>query len=232
VDVVLGDALQPATLAPALTGIDALVIVTGAKPKILLSSLPGTMFRKMILGDTTARPSFYYDPGQGPEQNDWEGQRNQIDAAKAAGVKHVVLVSSMGGVTPDHFLTSAATGHIALWKRKSERYLIASGLPYTIIHPSGLMPHPPKNLPAPGGERELVVALDDGLVGDPKRNQIPREDAAEVVVKVLTTPEALNRSFDLSSKPPGEGTVFNGDLAALLANLNGGNCKYDEPEWP
>jgi nucleoside-diphosphate-sugar epimerase len=30
-------------------------------------------------------------------QVDYEGQKLQIDAAKAAGVKHVVLVSSMGG---------------------------------------------------------------------------------------------------------------------------------------
>ena len=35
---------------------------------------------------------------------DWVGQRNQIDAAKAAGVKHVVLISTMAGTKPDHFL--------------------------------------------------------------------------------------------------------------------------------
>ena len=42
-------------------------------------------------------PKFYYD--QMPEQVDWIGARNQIDAAKEAGVEHIVLVSSMG-VTP------------------------------------------------------------------------------------------------------------------------------------
>ena len=35
--------------------------------------------------------------GQTPEEVDWIGQRSQIDAAKACGIKHIVLVSSMAG---------------------------------------------------------------------------------------------------------------------------------------
>jgi hypothetical protein len=34
------------------------------------------------------------------------GQKVQIDAAKSAGVKQVVLVSSMGGTDPKHFLNT------------------------------------------------------------------------------------------------------------------------------
>ncbi|GMI31733.1 hypothetical protein TeGR_g5439, partial [Tetraparma gracilis] len=41
-----------------------------------------------------------------PEKVDWEAQKSQFDLAKAAGVKHVVLVSSMGGTQPDNFLNS------------------------------------------------------------------------------------------------------------------------------
>jgi hypothetical protein len=37
-------------------------------------------------------------------QVDWEGQKKQIDAAVAAGIKHVVLVSSMGGTQPENRL--------------------------------------------------------------------------------------------------------------------------------
>lgn len=47
--------------------------------------------------DDTPPPSCW---PQEPEVIDWQGQRNQIDAAKAAGVKHVVLVSSMAGTKP------------------------------------------------------------------------------------------------------------------------------------
>lgn len=71
-------------------------------------------------------------------QVDWEGQKRQIDAAKAAGVKQVVLVSSMGITQKENRLNALGNGNILVWKRKAEEYLIASGLPYTIIHPGGL----------------------------------------------------------------------------------------------
>ena len=41
-----------------------------------------------------------------PEEVDWLGAKTQIDAAKAAGVKRFVFVSSMGGTQPDNFLNS------------------------------------------------------------------------------------------------------------------------------
>lgn len=43
------------------------------------------------------RPSFNWKAGQTPQAVDWVGQKLQIDAAKAAGVKRVVLIGSMGG---------------------------------------------------------------------------------------------------------------------------------------
>lgn len=70
-------------------------------------------------------------------QVDWVGQKAQIDAAKAAGVKQVVLVSSMGGTDPENALNKLGDGNILQWKRKAEQYLMASGLTYTIIHPGG-----------------------------------------------------------------------------------------------
>lgn len=57
----------------------------------------------------------------------------QIDAAKAAGVKKFVFISSMGGTQPENFLNSigkqadGSGGDILLWKRKAERYLVESG---------------------------------------------------------------------------------------------------------
>ena len=37
---------------------------------------------------------------------DWIGQRNLVDAAKAAGVEHIVVISSMGGTNPEHWLNT------------------------------------------------------------------------------------------------------------------------------
>lgn len=66
----------------------------------------------------------------------------------AAGVKHFVFVSSMGGTQPENFLNTigrradGSGGDILLWKRKAERYLMESGLDYTIVHPGGLVDEP------------------------------------------------------------------------------------------
>jgi len=89
----------------------------------------------------TGRPEFTFPTGD-PYTVDWLGAKNQIDAAKKAGVKHFVFLGSMGGTQPENFLNSIGkiegddkSGNILLWKRKAEEYLIQSGLSYTIVHP-------------------------------------------------------------------------------------------------
>ncbi len=71
-------------------------------------------------------------------QVDWIGQKAQIDAAKAAGVRRVVLISSMGGTDRSNRLNAIANGNILVFKRQAEEYLMESGLEYTILHPGGL----------------------------------------------------------------------------------------------
>lgn len=100
------------------------------------------MLIKKLLRQEGAMPEFTWKEGQNPEAADWLGQKAQIDAAKAAGVTRVVLVSSMGGTQPDNRLNKLGEqegGNILVWKRKAEQYLIDSGLEYTIIHPGGLI---------------------------------------------------------------------------------------------
>jgi uncharacterized protein YbjT (DUF2867 family) len=115
-DIYIGDISNPADLQPALEGCDALVILTSAIPQMKTPPEPGQ------------RPEFFYPEGGTPEQVDYQGQLNQIDAAKAAGVKHIVLVGSMGGTNEQHPLNRMANGNILIWKRKAEAYLIDSGL--------------------------------------------------------------------------------------------------------
>ncbi|KAJ0258851.1 NAD(P)-binding domain-containing protein [Hirschfeldia incana] len=127
-EVFIGDIRDPSSIAPAVQGIDALVILTSAVPQMK----PGF--------DPTkgGRPEFYFDEGAYPEQVDWIGQKNQIDAAKDAGVKQIVLVGSMGGTNINHPLNSIGNANILVWKRKAEQYLADSGIPYTIIRAGGL----------------------------------------------------------------------------------------------
>jgi uncharacterized protein YbjT (DUF2867 family) len=183
--------------------VDAVIICTSATPAPTGEKTP------------EGRPVFGF-PNGFPEQVDWIGQKNQIDAAKKSGASHVVICSSMGGTDPENGLNKLAGGNILLWKRKAEKYLIDSGLTYTICHPGGL-------LDEAGGLRELVVGVDDEQVGTDNRS-IPRGDVAEILISSLEHDSYKNRSFDARSKPEGEGTVTT-DFGKLLNDLKG-NCDY------
>lgn len=214
IDVTAADAADK--LASVLAGADALVIATSAVPKIQKRSLVKMMLAKLVKKQGV-RPTFTWKGGQPPVEVDWRGQKVQIDAAKAAGVKRVVLVSSMGVTQPDNMLNSIGDGKILLYKRKAEEYLVASGLEYAIIHPGGL-------IDAPGGEREVVLGVDDALLAGTVRS-IPRADVASLTVACLTAPEAAAVSLDCVAKPPGEGAPTT-DYRALLAGLGGKTAAY------
>jgi len=220
--VVVCDITDPASCIEAMKGCDAAVICTSAKP-----APTGQM------NEETGRPIFHFPNGQ-PEEVDWLGQKNQIDAAYSQGANtHVLICSSMGGTDPNHPLNNLGKetledgtsrgGDILKWKRKAERYAMDLGLPYTIIHPGGL-------LNEAGGKRELCLGVDDkNTLTD--NNTVPREDVAEVFVQALLNDDYRGRSFDLVSKPEGDGTTTE-DFQALLLALDGKNCDYELGEIP
>lgn len=226
----------PGSAEKALSGADVLVVLSSATPKPSYLKLLGVACQKYCCCQKDAQmgAAFGYPDGGMPEQVDWEGGRRLIEAAKTAGVKHVIYVGSMGGTKPDHFLNKMGGGNILLWKRKAEIELTKSGLPYTIIHPGGLLPHF-GNKVVLGGERELMVGLDDELMDNPAKSRcIPREDVAQVVVQAALEKEAIGRAFDLVSHEPGaEGTkVWDKNLASLLGKLNGRMYSYEAPRHP
>ena len=215
-EVVVGSITDPAALKECMSGCDALIICTSATPKPSSETTP------------EGRPIFGFPNGQ-PEEVDWIGQKNQIDAAQKAGVSHVVICGSMGGTNPGNMLNSIGKGddgkggNILLWKRKAEDYLMKSGLIYTIVHPGGLVNEP-------GGLRELVVGVDDSQEGTDNRN-IPRDDVARVLVASLEQASFAKRSFDVRSKPEGEGSPT-ADFSSLLDRIGDANCDYSLGEIP
>ncbi|WCJ28313.1 NAD(P)-binding Rossmann-fold superfamily protein [Euphorbia peplus] len=198
-DVFIGDIREVDSIVPAIQGIDALIILTSGVPKMK----PG-------YDPSQGRPEFYFEDGAYPEQVDWIGQKNQIDAAKSAGVKQIVLVGSMGGTNLNHPLNSLGNGNILVWKRKAEQYLADSGVPYTIIRAGGLQDKD-------GGVRELLVGKDDELLLTETRT-IARADVAEVCLQALKYEEAKFKAFDLASKPEGTGTPTK-DFKALFSQI-------------
>ena len=204
---VIGDIKDRSSLDSAISGCDALVILTSAVPK-------------MVTPPTSGKPpQFAYEPGGMPETVDYYGQKNQIDAAKDAGVKHIILVGSMGGTVPNHPLNQIGNGKILIWKRKAEQYLINSGIDYTIIRAGGLVDFE-------GGVRQLLIGKNDNLrnyPSDGSPNTIPRADVASVVVRALTEPNARNKAFDIISKPEkADGTEVTTDFTSLFEQTTAG----------
>ena len=99
VDVTSEDAEE--ALAAAFAGADAVIVATSAVPKIQKRSLVRIALAKIFKrkGAAAPRPTFTWKGGNdkgAPIEVDWLGQKRQIDAAVKAGVKRVVIVSSMG----------------------------------------------------------------------------------------------------------------------------------------
>jgi len=223
-EIVRADATRFEELTAAMDGCGGVVLCTSAVPKIRPLSILKLLVKKSILrSKDPGRPLFRFVSGGTPEEIDWIGAKLQVDAAKAAGVKHFVFVSSMGGTQPENFLNSigrqrdGSGGDILLWKRKAERYLIESGLRYTIVHPGGLVDEP-------ATEGALVVDVDDKLL-ERKSRQVPRADVARVCCAALREPAARNKSFDLASNAKGEGepTV---EAGTVFEQLGERSCDY------
>ncbi|PXF50007.1 hypothetical protein BWQ96_00167 [Gracilariopsis chorda] len=188
-DLVEGDIRKPDTLEKPFAGKDALVLLTSAVPKPISSPDGGP-------------PQFSFDPEGMPEIIDWQGAKNQIDTAIRLGLKHVIMVGSMGSTQENNPLNRIGNGNILRFKRKAELYLIESGIPYTIINPAGLTNEDES-------ERELLIGRNDELfsVFDRMKCSIPRADVARVVVAALTAEKARNKAMDLAARPKGDGSV-------------------------
>ena len=101
----------------------------------------------------------------------------------------------MGGTNAYDFLNTIGkdkygngNGDILIYKRKAEKYLVESGLHYTIIHPGGLKD-------TPGGQLDLKLDVNDNLLNEEKKS-ISRCDVARLCVASLTAFKGENVSFD------------------------------------
>ena len=152
-----------AAMTETLKGTDALVIATGF--------VPGNPFKM----DAAAHAV------------DNVGTIALVDAAKAAGVKKVVLVSSIltdGGAwgkkeSPGYVVTNAF-GHVLEEKLVAEKYLRNSGLDWTIVRPGGLKATAPE-----GG---LFISGENTL----EAGEISRDLVADVCVAALTDAKSKN----------------------------------------
>lgn len=154
-------------------------------PASLRAAMQGVTYIVSSLGSNT-----FNDPANSPEMVDYQGVRNLAEAAKAAGVKHYVQVSSLGVTNPNHPLNRF--GKVMDWKLKGESALRASGVTYTIVRAGGLTDEP-------GGKAGIRALQGDKLDG----GRITRADVATVCVKALGDRRARNKTFEIVAGEPG-----------------------------
>ena len=116
---------------------------------------------------------------------DYEGNKNVIDAAKAAGVKRLILITSVGaGDSADTppFIVRWFLRKILPLKTQAEDHLLASGLDYTIIRPGGLKSEEPTGGAYLSEDRETM-----GI--------ITRADLAQLIVDCLDDPATAGKIY-------------------------------------
>lgn len=156
VPVVRADALEAAEVAKA--------IVPG-RYRAVISTLGGS-------SQESARP-------------DYEGNRNLIDAAKAAGIRRFVMVTVIGaGNSADTppLIAKWLLKDVITLKSQAEEHLEASGLDYTIIRPGGLL-----DKPASG---KAVLSEDPETF-----SWIARADLAQLVVDALDDRQTIRKTY-------------------------------------
>jgi uncharacterized protein YbjT (DUF2867 family) len=153
--IVRGDALNPPDLAAA---------VASAPFRAVVSTLGG---------------------GLDAARTDYEGNRNVIDAAKAAGVRRFLLVTVIGaGESLDAapWIAKRILKDVIIEKTRAEEYLKSSGLDYTIIRPGGLL-----DKEAQG----RTYLTEDARA----MSWIRRADLARLVVQALDDPRAAGKVY-------------------------------------
>lgn len=132
-----------------------------------------------------------------------------IDAAKAAGVGKVVLMSAMGANADDN-----------VPMRKAELHLEASGLAWNIIRPNWFM----QNFHTfwlHGIVAEGAIQLP---VGAAKGSFIDVRDIADVAARLITSHELDGRDFDLT----GAVALDHDAVAAILSRETGRSIRFQD----
>ena len=169
--------------------------------KSLESALAGTTRIISALGATK------FEGPNRPETVDYLGVVNMVDAAKAAGVKQIVLISAIGAEDEDNTLNSY--GNVLQWKFKGENYLRASGIGFTIIRPGGLTDEP-------GGE--VGVQMEQRRVLGYMAGKISRDDVAEMCIEALRNPDAWNKTVEVVSDSDRDPDAWRSEFAAIPAD--------------
>ena len=148
----------------------------------------------------------------GAENIDYGGVRNVLRALSSQKVR-IALMTSIGVTNRDSSYNQSTEAHD--WKRRSERLVRASGLPYTIVRPGWF------DYNKPNEHRLVFLQGDKRHAGNPSDGVIARRQIAEVLVQSLASDAALRKTFELVAIQGPAPESMNALFAALDADPQG-----------
>ena len=122
---------------------------------------------------------------RGEPRPDLVGTKNFVDAAKAAGVKRIILITVIGAGDSLETLPVRVRGNLETvmpLKNASEAYLSSSGLNYTIIRPGGLT--------NAAGDGRSFLTLDHSMM-----SSISRAELARLTVSALDDDQTIDKIY-------------------------------------
>jgi uncharacterized protein YbjT (DUF2867 family) len=132
-------------------------------------------------------------------------------AALGGHEARIALMTAIGVTDRTGAYNRATQAHE--WKRRAERWVRASGPPYTIVRPGWF------DYNGPGQQRLALLQGDTRRAGDPSDGVVARRQIAEVLVRSLSSDTATRKTFELVAErgpPPDDlDALFRDDLAAL-----------------
>ncbi len=189
---VIGDVTKPETLAHALQGVEQIIHLAAVNRD---------------KGDVTM------------EKVNAQGTINLVDAAKAAGVKHIVTVVGLGA-------DSKRPYPLAYTQGRGVEYLIASGVPYTILEASVIFGSGDEFLNTFAGLAKIPPIMVVPGNGKSKFQPIAAEDVARCTARALILPEVINRRLQICGS---EVITLEGIIDTILAEMKLSRIKLHMP---
>ena len=135
----------------------------------------------------------------GAESIEYGGVRNVLRALGSRSAR-IALMTSIGVTNRTGSYNRSTESHD--WKRRSERLVRASGLPYTIVRPGWF------DYNSPDEHQSVFLQGDTRQAGDSSDGVIARSQIAEVLVHSLASDQALRKTFELvATKGPAQKEV-------------------------
>jgi uncharacterized protein YbjT (DUF2867 family) len=189
---VIGDVTQPETLARAMQGVEKVIHLAAVNRD---------------KGEITM------------ERINAQGTINVVNAAKQAGVKHIVTVVGLGADSKRPYPLAATQG-------RGVEYLIASGVSYTVLEASVIFGSGDEFLNTFAGLAKVPPVMVVPGDGKTKFQPIAAQDVAACASRALIVPAALNRRLQICGS---EVITLEGIIDAILAEMRIKRIKLHVP---